>query len=136
LIKVFLEDNEGNVSSIDYGLEAKNYKRIVKVEMFKDIVELKNSLNTVLISDKPVKVKFASKSCGYPERNSIKTNTEKWYGISVLCDNCLDTSQIAIKKGEPYQRKILRKTQCPKCTLLSTLKRARWDGHQYLRIEK
>jgi len=136
MIKVFLEDNDGNVSSIDYGLEAKNYKRVVKVEMLEETSKLKDSLNTIFITDKKIEVEFSSKPFGYYERSSIKTNTEKWYSVSVLCDNCLDSSQIAIKKGEPYQRKILRKTQCPKCRLFSTLKRAKWDGHQYVRIEK
>lgn len=136
MIKVFLEDNEGHIRSIDYGLEAKNYKRVVKVEMLEETSKLKDSLNTIFITDKKIEVEFSPKPEGYPVKSSIKTNTEKWYGVSVLCDNCLDSSYIAIKKGEPYQRTILRKTSCPKCRLFSTLKRAKWDGHQYVRVEK
>ena len=145
MIKVFLEDNDGNVSSIDYGLEAKNYKRVVKVEMLEETSKLKDSLNTILIDNKkPIyetrqapEKKRPTQTGGYETFNHILHDTDKdHYWVECLCTNCFKTSQIVIKKGKPYERKILKKTSCTECRLFSTLERAKWNGHEYKVIKK
>jgi len=164
MIKVFLEDNDGHVTSIDYGLDAKSYKRVVKVEMLEETSKLKNSLNTIIIDENkskkvPVgfsgtvsfkvsdeikepptpapKKKHSTHTNGYEIFNPrLHSTDEEYYWIECRCSNCFKISQIVIKKGKPCDQKKLKLTACPDCQLSKTLKRAKWKGREYVVITK
>ncbi len=56
---------------------------------------------------------------------------EGYYWISVLCMNCRQSQQIAIKKSIAVNSSRLKLMNCPRCEVRGTLKRADWDGNRY-----
>lgn len=140
-LRVYLTDTSGSTGFIDYGLDSKNYSTIVKVEIRED-------KSTVKTWWDPTDVKFPKTDNSKSKKKNSKTNSyeifdqkihnteTEFYWISAICSNCNHSSQIAIPKGEALQYKKLYKTFCPKCGLLKTLHRAKWDGHQYKVVKK
>jgi len=133
-LRVYLTDNTGETAFIDYGINAENYRSITKVELREETSKIKNILGVMEI-ETPKKSniltsKIKLKNYEIFEPHKHDTDTE-FYLMSALCTNCTDTSQIAIKKGEPCQSKKLHNTICPKCNLTKTLRFAKWKGHEY-----
>lgn len=137
-LRVFLEDNEGNKSYIDYGLAAENYKMVYKVEIREDSSKTKHWMGSKWTGipeiDKEIQEQDEKGDSNTPYEifNYDKHSDKKWYWISVACTNCNETSQIAIPLGTKINPKQLKPLKCRKCKVKGSLKQARWDGHKYI----
>ena len=133
-LRVYLRDNNGWTDFIDYGINAENYQSITKVELREETSKVKDILGVIEIKT-PKRINTLTPKTNlknYEIFDSQKHDTDtEFYLMSVLCNNCNDTSQIAIKKGESIQSKKLHNTTCPKCNLIKTLRFAKWNGHEY-----
>lgn len=138
-LRVYLKDNDGKTSFIDYGINTENYQSVIKVELYLESSKLKSWMGSKYVGissiDTPQKQKTSLKNYDVFDLDKHDTDTE-FYLASALCSNCNNTTQIAIKKGDKLQSKKLYTIACSKCTLLKTLRFAKWNGHEYKVIKK
>lgn len=138
-LRVYLKDNEGKTSFIDYGINAENYQSVIKVELYAEASKLKSILDSLEIEtpkrSNTLTPKTSLKNYEIFDLDKHDTDT-KFYLASALCSNCNNTTQIAIKKGNKLQSKKLYTIACSKCTLVKTLRFAKWNGHEYKVMKK
>jgi len=137
-LRVYFEDEDGSVYSVEYGCDASKKAKIIKVELLTDVLKSKTWIGSKYVGipeidselDKPKKKK--KKTENYEIFDSSVHDTDKnYYWISALCINCQNSAQIAIKKNAKVDRKKLKPLKCPKCKIKGSLRQARWNGHEY-----
>jgi len=146
-LRVYLILNNGKTDFIDYGLQGKNYRGILRTEIREDSSKVKTYSGSKYVGipeiDDPVldtsitKIKKKSKkhTTEYEIFNYKVHDTDRdYYWVSALCTNCLESCQVAIPRGEKIDKVALKKLACPKCGLKKSLNQAKWNGHEHVKV--
>ena len=156
-LRVYLQTNEGETDFIDYGLEGKNYKSIIRTEIREEnstvkafsgskyvgITEIdeKEVLQELVVEQKP-KIKSKKKTNQIPEYEifnyKVHDTDREYYWVSVICSNCLNNSQVAIPRKQKIDKRGFKCLFCPKCGVEKSLHLARYDygKKKYLKVGK
>ncbi len=156
-LRVYLKDNENETTFIDYGLEGKNYKAIIRTEIREEKskvktysgskwvgipeIDEKEGLQQLVVKQKS-KIKPKKKTNQIPEYEifnyKVHDTDREYYWVSVICSNCNDNAQVAIPRKQKIDKRGFKCLFCPKCGIEKSLNLARYDygKKKYLKVGK
>ena len=150
-LRVYLQDNEGDTSFIDYGLEGKNYKAIIRTEIREENSKVKTFSGSKWVGipeidereslqDQKPKLKSKKKTNQIPEYEifnyKIHDTDNDYYWVSTVCSNCLESTQVAIPRNQKIDKRGFKCLSCPKCSVEKSLYLAKYDHgkKKYVRV--
>jgi len=156
-LRVYLQDNDGAMSFIDYGLEGKNYKAVIRTEIREEKSKVKTfsgskwvgipeidereALQDLVVEQKP-EHKSKKKTNKIPQYEifdyKVHDTDREYYWVSTICSNCLESTQVAIPRNQKIDKRGFKCLSCPKCSVEKSLHHARYDHgkKKYIRILK
>lgn len=145
-LRVYLQDNEGKTKFIDYGLEEKNYKAIIRTEIREEKSKIKTFSGSKWVGIPEIDEREAlqglvveQKSKPKPKKKNqipqyeifnfkVHDTDREYYWVSALCSNCLESSQVAIPRKQKIDKRGFKCLSCPKCNVEKSLNYARYDS--------
>jgi len=150
-LRVYLQDNEGETSFIDYGLEETKYKAIIRTEIREEKSKVKTFSGSKYVGipeidqaeDQKPKAKTKKKTTNeIPQYEifdyKVHDTENEYYWVSAVCSNCLESTQVVIPRNEKIDKRGFKCLSCPKCSIEKSLHLARYDSvkKKYLMVGK
>ena len=138
-LRVYLQNNEGETTYIDYGLEGRNYKNIIRTEIREDSSQVKTFSGSKWVGIPEIDEQEALKELvvetpkSYKVFNMREDDTKnKVYWVSALCTNCNQSQQISIPLKTKVNKNLINSMTCPRCKVPRSLRHAVWNGIKYV----